>query len=228
MHRLKCIIFDMDGTLTQTNQLIYDSFNFIAENYLHKRFTPPEITAFFGPPEKEAIENMIGPEHIGDAMKEYYRFYEERHNELAALYPGIENILQFVKSQQMLIGLFTGKGRRTTEITLKKFRIARYFDIVVTGDDVKNFKPSSEGIRKIMRRFSLSPDEVLMVGDAVADVKASHDAGVKIAAVLWDSYGKEKVLQILKTPLGETDFVFHDVVEFQSWLTSSLDRSAQA
>lgn len=222
MQHLKCIIFDMDGTLTQTNQLIYDSFNYIAERYVHKRFTPPEITAFFGPPEKEAIENMIGSDHIDKAMKEYYRFYEERHNELAALYPGMKQTLQFLKKQGLIIGLFTGKGKRTTEITLNKFGIAQYFDMVVTGDDVKEFKPSSEGIKKIMERFSLSPDDVLMVGDAVADVKASHDAGVKIAAVLWDSYGKEKVLQM------ETDFVFHDVTEFQSWLMSSLDRSRQS
>lgn len=70
-----------------------------------------------------------------------------------------------------------------------------------------------------MERFSLSPDEVLMVGDAVADVKASHDAGVQIAAVVWDSYAKEKVLQM------KTDFVFHDITEFQSWLMSSLNGS---
>lgn len=68
-----------------------------------------------------------------------------------------------------------------------------------------------------MKHFALASDEVLMVGDAVADVKASHDAGVKIAAVLWDSYAKEKVLQM------KTDFVFHDVAEFQSWLMSLLN-----
>ena len=74
--KLRCIIFDMDGTLTQTNQLIYDSFNHVAEKYIHKRLTPKEIVAFFGPPELEAVEKMIGSRHIDEAMKEYYHFYQ--------------------------------------------------------------------------------------------------------------------------------------------------------
>jgi phosphoglycolate phosphatase-like HAD superfamily hydrolase len=56
-----------------------------------------------------------------------------------------------------------------------------------------------------------------MVGDSVGDVKASHEAGVKVAAVLWDSYSREKVLQM------KTDYVFHDVKEFSEWLRGQFD-----
>lgn len=62
----------MDGTLTQTNQLIFESFNHIAEKYINKRLTPKEIVALFGPPEEEAVENMIGSQHIDSAMNEYH------------------------------------------------------------------------------------------------------------------------------------------------------------
>ncbi len=210
----KCIIFDMDGTLTQTNQLIFDSFNHIAEKYINKRVTPKEVISYFGPPEKEAVEAMIGPTHIETAMKEYYYFYHSNHNKLASLYPGIKDILHFLKEKKIIIGLFTGKGRRTTDITLEQFGIRKYFDITVTGDDVDEFKPSGDGIIKIMEKFSLHPAEVLMVGDAVADIKASQEAGVEIASVLWDSYGKNDVLQL------QSDFIFHNVAEFFDWLKS--------
>ncbi len=206
----------MDGTLTQTNQLIFDSFNHIAEKYINKRLTPKEIVALFGPPEEEAVERMIGSQHIDNAMEEYYHFYQERHNELASLYPGIKKLLEFVKNKGMIIALFTGKGRRTTEITLHEFGIEQYFDMVVTGDDVDHFKPSGDGIKKIMHRYSLQPEEVLMVGDAVADIKAARESGVRIAAVIWDSYGKDMVLQ------AETDFLFHNVQEFHSWVEETL------
>ena len=93
----------MDGTLTQTNQLIYDSYNHIAEKYIKRRLSPKEIEAFFGPPEEEAVAKMIGRKHIDDAMIEYYRFYRERHNELAALYPGIKELLQFVPTSFRLL-----------------------------------------------------------------------------------------------------------------------------
>lgn len=202
----------MDGTLTQTNQLIYDSFNHIAEKYINKRLTPAEVIAYFGPPEKEAVEAMIGSEQIETAMKEYYSFYHSNHNQLASLYPGIVEILNFLKEQQVRIGLFTGKGRNTTDITLQQFEIEQYFDLTITGDDVDEFKPSGDGIRKIMQKFSLRPDEVLMVGDAVADIKAARETNVQIASVLWDSYGKDAVLQL------QSDFIFHSVGEFSRWL----------
>ena len=208
----RCVIFDMDGTITHSNQLIYDAFNLLAEKYLHKRLTPEEIVSFFGPPEQEAVITMIGSEHIDQAMKEYYEFYERHHNTLSGLYPGLKEVFEFLRSQKILLGIFTGKGRRTTDISLKILNLAHYFDVVMTGDDVDEFKPSGDGIKKIMAQYSLKPDEVLMVGDSVGDVRASHDAGVRMAAVLWDSYGKEKVLQM------ETDFQFHDVPGFSEWL----------
>jgi len=213
MKKYKCIIFDMDGTLTQTNELIFDSFNHVAEKYLNKRLTPKGITDLFGPPERECMINMLGgTENLDSVMEEYYHFYRNEHNSLATMYPGTKNILDFLKSQNVIIALFTGKGRHSTDITLEEFGITKYFDVTMTGDDVDEFKPSGDGIKKIMQKFSLKPNEVLMVGDAVSDFKASREVGVEIASVVWDSYGKDEVLR-----LG-SDFLFHDVPEFFEWL----------
>lgn len=202
----------MDGTLTQTNQLIFDSFNHIAAKYLHRRLPEQEIIELFGPPEKECIQTLVGESRIDGVMKEYYEFYHDRHDELARMYPGVSELLRYLKSRNVILALFTGKGRRTTDITLEKFRIDGFFDMTVTGDDVDDHKPSGNGIVKIMNRFSLSPSDVLMVGDAVADIKASRETGVRIASVLWDSYAKADVLK------HDSDFVFHTVDEFFFWL----------
>ena len=217
MKHLKCIVFDMDGTLTQTNQLIYDSFNYIAQKYAGEKYTIPEINAMFGPPEEEALLSIVRPEQIDNVMKDYLSFYRAQHNQLARLYPGIDKILSYIKECDKILALFTGKGTYTANITLQEFKIEKYFDYVVTGNDVVQRKPSSEGLRKIMQHFALSPDEVLMVGDAVSDVNAAREAGVKIAAVVWDSYAKEEVLQM------NADFVFHDVKEFHKWLKGQFN-----
>lgn len=217
MKKYSCIIFDMDGTLTQTNQLIYDSFNHVAEKYINKRLTPKEIVALFGPPEKEAVENMIGSQHIDPAMESYYRFYRSEHSRLASVYPGVMEMLAFLRSKGVLIGLFTGKGRRTTDISLQEFGLSEYFDVTITGDDVDQFKPSGNGIRKILERFSLDPSHVLMVGDAVADFKAARESGVDIASVVWDSYAKEEVLRL------PSEVHFHNVDELSAWLHTIFD-----
>lgn len=215
--KLRCVIFDMDGTLTQTNQLIFDSFNYIASIYEGKKYSEAEITAMFGPPEQGALQAIVGKEKIAGAMEEYLEFYGTNHDALARLYPGIKDVLVDLKKRGTSVALFTGKGIETTTITLNKFGLTPYFDYVVTGSDVQSYKPSAEGIRKILKHFGLQVDEVLMVGDSVGDVKASHEAGVKVAAVLWDSYSREKVLQM------ETDYVFHDVKEFSAWLRGQFD-----
>jgi len=212
MKHLKCIVFDMDGTLTQTNQLIYNSFNYIAQKYAGRTYTIPEIHAMFGPPEEEALLAIVRPDQIDEAMRDYLAFYRMNHNRLARLYPGIEEILRYAKECGKYLALFTGKGSYTAGITLQEFHIDKYFDFLVTGNDVVNRKPSAEGLRKIMEHFALQPNEVLMVGDAVPDVKAAHEASVKIAAVVWDSYAKDVVMKM------KSDYVFHGVGEFHNWL----------
>jgi len=206
----KGIIFDIDGTLTSTNQLIFSSFNHIAEKYLGKTFTDDEIISLFGPTEDVILKEWCG-ENFNAAKIDYYNFYRSNHS-MADLYPGILELLKHLKEKDVLLSIFTGKGRQASLITLEELRIIKFFDLIVTGDDVNNHKPSSEGILKFLNKFNLNAGEVLMVGDSVSDVKASKEAGVQIASALWDSYAVEKI----KT-LG-SDYYFNTVQELSEFI----------
>lgn len=203
-------IFDIDGTLTSTNQLIFDSFNFIAKKYLNKVFSNEEIISFFGPTEDVILKQWCGDKYE-DARKDYYKYYGDHHG-IAGLYEGIKEILHHLKSKGYPIGIFTGKGRLASLITLEKLGVDHYFDLIVTGDDVENHKPSPEGILKFTNKFKLKKERVLMIGDSVADIEASREAGVKIASVLWDSYGSEEVKTI------NSDYYFHTVKDLNEFL----------
>jgi pyrophosphatase PpaX len=203
-------IFDIDGTLTSTNQLIFDSFNFIAKKFLDRTFTNEEIIELFGPTERQIIEKLFGENHI-EVSEDYYKFYRDNHS-MADIYPGLKEILIELKNHNYPVGIFTGKGRGSSMITLTKLGVDKYFDLIVTGDDVENQKPSPEGILKFVNKFQLNPERVLMIGDSVSDVKAARDAGVKIASVLWDSYGIEEVKTL------KSDYYFHSVEELNKFL----------
>ncbi len=215
MNKLKGIIFDIDGTLTSTNELIFESFRHIINKYLSRTLTNDEIIKLFGPTEDVILKEWCGKEYH-QARKDYYNFYSQNHY-MADLYPGIQELLSFLKSKKILLSVYTGKGREAATITLRTLNIYHYFDMIVTGDDVKEHKPSAEGIQVFLDKFSLSKDEVLMVGDSVADIKASHSAGIKIASVLWDSYAKDKVLAM------ESDYVFQTVAELSRFLHQMID-----
>ena len=212
--KFRGIIFDIDGTLTSTNKLILDSFNFITEKYLGKTFSFDEIASFFGPTEDKILQDMCG-ENFEQAKKDYYDYYDRNHH-IADLYPGMKELLSYLKKKNILLSIYTGKGRQAAVITLKKLSIHDYFDLIITGDDVNEHKPSGEGINKFIQKFDLEKDDVLMVGDSPADVKASKASGVKIASVLWDSYAKEKVLQL------KSDFIFHSVEELRLFLENNI------
>ena len=93
-------IFDIDGTLTSTNQLIFDSFNFIAKKYLNKTFTDEEIVAMFGPTEDVILKEWCR-ENFEEARAEYYKYYSDNHW-MAKLYPGIKEVLDYLKSKNIL------------------------------------------------------------------------------------------------------------------------------
>jgi HAD superfamily hydrolase (TIGR01549 family) len=203
-------IFDVDGTLTSTNQLIFDSFNFIAKKYLNRKFTDEEIVAMFGPTEDVILKKWC-EDKFDEARIEYYKYYSDNHWK-AKLYPGIKEILDYLKNNKFPIGIFTGKGREATMITLKKLGVDHYFDLIVTGDDVANHKPSADGILKFVNHFKLKNERVLMIGDSVSDVKASKEAGIKVASALWDSYAHEKVKTL------QSDYYFYSVEELKEFL----------
>lgn len=215
--KLSCVIFDMDGTLTRTNELIFAGFNHIAQKYLGKKLSPREIIALFGPPEEGALAALLGEQHAPQAMEELCEYYRSHHGRMASLHPGVEEILRFLKDRRVKLAIFTGKSKRTTEITLREFEISDYFDLIISGTDVINHKPHPEGINRVLQTFHLRPSEALMVGDALSDVKASRSAGVKMAAVLWDSYDRERVAE------ARTDYLFHEVGELLNWFRTHLN-----
>jgi pyrophosphatase PpaX len=210
MEKFTGIIFDIDGTLTSTNELIFATFNHIAEKYLQKQFTDKEITSMFGPTEDVILKQWC-PDNYEAARKDYYDFYEKNHS-MADLYPGIIEILDILKKKNILLSIYTGKGRDASIITLKKLKIYDYFNLIITGDEVKEHKPSPEGITQFLEKFNLPKDKVLMVGDSPADIKASRTAGVKIASVIWDSYSKEDVLKL------NPDYLFNSVAGLKEFL----------
>ncbi|GJQ32150.1 MAG: phosphoglycolate phosphatase [Ignavibacteriaceae bacterium] len=189
--RYKLFIFDIDGTLTSTNRLIFDSFNHIYDKYFGKILTPKEVIALFGPTEEEIINELFG-EDAEEAIVEYFNYYEKNHR-IAALHEGIAPLLDFLIEQGAHIAAFTGKGRRSAEITLKELGIFGKIGILISGDDVTKKKPSGEGINKILQFYNLKPEDAIMIGDSTADIKAAREAGVAVASVIWDCYSIDAV-----------------------------------
>lgn len=216
MRKYDTVIFDIDGTLAATNELIFASFNHITEKYLGKRLSNEEIINLFGPTEDVIITQWFG-EDCDEIREEYYGFYLRNHQSMAKVYEGIPELLQMLTDAGAYLAAFTGKGRRTAEITLEQTGLSKYFKLLVSGDDVVNHKPHCEGILKIIEASGNPPERTVMIGDSVADIKAAKDAGVKVYSCVWDSYEIKKVAilsskSIVKTTTQLTNILL-DAIE---------------
>ena len=213
---LSCVIFDIDGTIAKTNELIFASFNHVISRHLGRTMSPREIVELFGPPEEGALSALFGVDRAGPLMDELCDFYQARHDAMASLHPGIDRVLEFLKERDVPLAVFTGKGTRTTRITLETLGLRPFFDCIVTGNDVLNHKPHPEGILKVLEQLGAAAERALMVGDSPADIAASRAAGVRVASVLWDSYDPETVLA------SNSECVFFTVGEMERWLRARI------
>lgn len=215
MKSFKGYIFDIDGTLASTNELIFKSFNHITQKYLSRLYTDKEIISLFGPPE-DVILKQLFTENLEEASRDYYTFYQENHKNYTSIFSGMDYIISSIKESERTLGIFTGKGRRTSEITLRELALLNYFDLIVTGDDVKNHKPHPEGIINFLEKFNFNPPEVLMIGDSPSDISAAKEAGVYSAALLWDCYAKDEIRKF------NADYYFDTLNEFEEFILETL------
>ncbi len=214
-HNFSTFIFDVDGTLAQTNQLIFESFRHVAKKYLNKVVSDEDIIALFGPTEDVILKEWMKDKYE-TARKDYFEFYYNEHDKYVKQFDGLEQVLQQILSHKKNLAIFTGKGADSTRITLEKIGFTKYFEIIADGDNVENHKPAPDGIQNVIKHFGVNEEEVLMIGDSPHDISASRSANVKIASVVWDSYAKEEVISL------NPDFVFHNVEEFNSFIRDTL------
>lgn len=185
------LLFDLDGTLTDTHQLIFDSFNFVLRKYKSTEMTPKEILSYFGPPEEVCLKNMLGTEDFDSVWEDFLDYYGSHLNE-STVFVGVKELLQSLKASGKLVGVFTAKGTRTTELTLEYHGMKGLFDIIVTGSLVKNHKPNPEGVNLALSRLSISPSRAVVIGDSPSDYKAAVSAGTDFIAVTYDSISRNR------------------------------------
>ncbi|MFZ1080598.1 MAG: HAD family hydrolase [Candidatus Kryptoniota bacterium] len=187
INKSSLVIFDLDGTLVDTHQLIFDSFNFVMRKYKSIELTPKEIMSYFGPPEDVCIKNMIGAANFDDAWQDYLE-YCATHIRETVVFSGIPELLNRLKKSGSHLGVFTGKGSDTTDMTLEYHGLKNLFDVIVTGSNVTNHKPHPEGIEFVLRQFNVEPGKAILIGDSLSDYKAAASARTHFIAALYDGF----------------------------------------
>ncbi|MFC4557492.1 pyrophosphatase PpaX [Virgibacillus kekensis] len=187
------LLFDLDGTLIDTNELIITSFMYTFQQY-GRELSREQAIEFIGPPLRDSFE-QVDPEKV-EAMVETYREHNLfHHDDFVTAFPNVVEVIDTLKMNGFKLGIVTTKMRRTVEMGLKVTGLDSYFETIITLDDVTHAKPHPEPILKAMRELDADAASIVMVGDNSHDIEAGHNAGVRTAAVAWSLKGKEKLLE---------------------------------
>lgn len=97
--------------------------------------------------------------------------------------PSAADLLHNLRNNGIAVGMVSNIGRRALSEALKRFEFAGCLSPVISRDEVSQMKPRAEGILRVLAQWRLAPDEVLFVGDSMADVAGSRAAGIPVAII---------------------------------------------
>lgn len=190
---IKTVLFDFDGTLIDTNELIYRSFIYTFDQYGYK-FTDEEILQFNGPPLQETF-SKINPDLADEMVRTYREHNAKHHDEYVKLFPNVQETLDVLQENGFQLAIVSAKMRVGVEQGMEITNLSSYFDTIITIDDVTNPKPHPESVHKALENLFAEPEQAIMIGDNYHDIKAGNKAGTKTAGVAWSTKGEAYLQQ---------------------------------
>ena len=180
----KAVVFDLDGTLVDSVELITLSFQHAIREVLGREASREEAIQHVGTPLKEQMMR-ISPERADELLAVYREFNHREHDRMLKLYDGILDLLNDLTKAGCALGLVTSKSRPTTQMAFDLTGIEPYFDATVCCDEAPGNKPSAAPILYCLERLGVPPAAAAYIGDSPADIQAAHAAKVTGIAVTW-------------------------------------------
>lgn len=208
----KAVIFDFDYTLGDTTDGIVKSVDYALEYLGYAAKSVSEIRRTIGLSLKQTFAALTDC-HDNEQAERFAKLFRKKADEVmtesAVLYDCVPEILRELHKTRK-IGIVTTKFHYRIEAILRKFSVRKSVDVIIGGEDVKEEKPSPEGLLKAVDMLGLEKREVLYVGDSYIDAAAAQSAGIDFAAVLTGmttDFSGYKSVCVAKNLRGIFDFV---------------------
>ena len=186
MLNYKVLLFDMDGTIADTDQMIIHTLEELYDLYnpTNKK-SREEIIYFSGPPIAITLQKEF-PDMDNDFMvKEFLERSTKFYDMYTVTYEHEVEVLKALKEKGYKMAVVTNKGHQKAEYVLELLHIKDYFEFVIGNGDVPELKPSPMGILEAMKRLGASKEETLYLGDNDIDYITSSNAGVDALICAW-------------------------------------------
>lgn len=205
------IIFDLDGVVIDSIADLVTALRYSLHQVGSSDRDPAFVRSCIGGGARNILLRCLDQnkkERVDEAMQTFRTYYEENCTNQTTLFPGVSGILDYYFSKKRL-ALATFKIRAATLKILTQLDVLKYFDVVITADDVQRPKPDPECINRILENLHCSPDDAILVGDTPTDIRTGKNAGISTCAVLY-GVGTRKELDAC-----EPDFIVKDILDLK-------------
>lgn len=194
MMKKQFIIFDFDGTIANTNDIILESWQATFRRFLGHELPVRKIEATFGETLKHTIAEFI-PNETYETVRDYYREYQETNCAgKVYVFPGVRELLDDLRAAGCRIGIATSRTRYSLTNYMRELGIEGCADEIISMEDVDKHKPHPESVTKLLGRFEADPEEAIMIGDTKYDIGCANAAGVDSVLVGWSHYVDEEAM----------------------------------
>lgn len=188
--KFETVLFDLDGTILDTNELILTSFMHALDTFFPGKYTREDVIPHMGDTLYKQMERF-GPEIVNELVETYREHNLQVHDELVRAFPHVKEVVQALRKKGAKIGVVTTKQRQTATMGIRFLDIEADLDTVVCYDDTQHHKPHPEPVLTAVKRLQADAGRTLMVGDSQFDIQAARRAGVACCAVSWSLKGVE-------------------------------------
>ncbi|MET3547004.1 pyrophosphatase PpaX [Paenibacillus favisporus] len=204
------VLFDLDGTIIDTNELIISSFMHVLEKHVQPPLTREVIIPKMGMTLEQQLQFFSGSEDVTHFHQAYRTYNDAHHDEMVQPFPHVLEVIKELDRRGITMGVVTTKNKPGTFRVLEMFGLDKYMKAIVTVMDVEHPKPHPEPVLMAIKQLGADPEATLMVGDSPVDIQSAKAAGVRSAGVAWSLKG-EKVLREYNP-----DYILHNMTDLYS------------
>ena len=191
----KAVLFDLDGTLIDTYQLILVSFRHATKQVLNRVIPDEELMAKVGQPLSTQMWDWTDDPAVHEELLTVYRTFNHAvHDEMIRSFEGVAEALAALQAAGVKMGVVTSKLHWLANRGLECCDLAQYMDVLMGPDDYEGEKPNPEPILAGCKALGVAPADCWYVGDSPYDIAAGNSAGCRTIAVDWGMFSRESLM----------------------------------
>lgn len=183
MYKYKCIIFDLDGTVLNTERMNFVPLQRLVKEELGIKMDYNDLLKYKAYAGKKTLEEL-GFKDIEKSYSKWVKYVNE-FEEGAVLYEGFEEVFKSLNDKNIICGIVSSKTRAQYEIDFVSKGLDKYIECKVLAEDTERHKPYPDPLLKLTEILDIDPKDCMYIGDTIFDYKATKEAGMDFGIALW-------------------------------------------